>query len=326
MTFAMWRGVVLSLALGIFCSAAPAQDAGVQLTTSAAAERAFTRAAPRPGWVDVQPVTRAGKAHGPYSIALSDVQIHLDAQRAVYMRRAIEVHDATALQAVGRIDIDFMPDFQTLDLHGVTVLRDGQRLDRLRQAQVRFLQRETGLDQGIYTGAVTANLVVADLRVGDVLDIDYTVGGSNPVMGGKFFYSTGWDSSAYTGRRRVVLDTPDTRIIAMRLVGQDDRPAPPQRSERRNGRTRLTIDSTSQAAYLAENFVPPEAHAYRWLQFSEMTSWNEVSRWAVDLFPQAATGPLFEALLEQIRAAGTLEQQVVKALTFLQSEVRYLSV
>lgn len=324
----MWRAVVLTLALGGGAGAALANPAG-QYSASAAAERAFTRASPRPAWADVLPVSRAAKAQGPYSIALHDVQIHLDAGRAVYLRRAIEVHDATALQTVGRIDIDFLPDFQTLELHAVSVIRDGKRFDRLQQAQVRFLQRETGLEQGVYTGAVTANIVVADLRVGDVLDVEYTVRGSNPVMGGKFFYSIGWDSGVYVGRRRVLLDTPEARRVQSRLVGQDGRPGlalPGQRSEHRNGRTRLSFDSSAQAAYLGENHLPPEAHAYRWLQFSEMASWDEVSRWAVELFPYDGGGTAFEALLRQLRAAGTPEQQAVKALEFVQSEVRYLSV
>lgn len=326
--FAVTVGTTALLTAGAPVLAAT-QAGASESSPSILAERAFIRSAPRPAWVELLPLAPVAQPQGPVSIALSDLQLRLDdgadGGRAVYLRRAAHVHNAAALDSVGRIDLDFLPAFQQLHLHGVAIVRDGQRFDRLAGAQVRFLQREAALDHGIYTGAVSVNIVVDDLRVGDILDIDYTVRGDNPVFGGKLFFSTTWDSAMQVGRRRVVLDVPAARKIETRVVGSTDGPPLAARSERRDGRLRTVWDGTQLPAIVADDHLPHDVYAQRWLQFSEFSSWDAVNRWAAGLFPKADGGPAFDALLRQVRAAGTLEQQAVKALEFVQAEVRYLS-
>lgn len=79
------------------------------------------------------------KATGAAVVVLSDSQILVDDRPVSYLRRAIRINDATALSAIGRVPLPFIPAYQRLVLHTLQVIRDGAVLDRLPAAQVRFL-------------------------------------------------------------------------------------------------------------------------------------------------------------------------------------------
>ncbi|MFX9123810.1 DUF3857 domain-containing protein, partial [Acinetobacter baumannii] len=76
-----------------------------------------------------------------------------------------------------------------------------------------------GLENGVYSGQVTASILIDDLRVGDTLDIAFSTSGQNPVFGSKYFGSSLWDQSLPMLRRRVVLNHPIDRAINWRMVG-----------------------------------------------------------------------------------------------------------
>src|SRR5437870_347882 len=81
---------------------------------------------------------------------------------------------------------------------------------------------EAALENGVYSGTVTASILVDDLRVGDTIEYQYSVVGDNPVFGGKFFNGASWDQASPVERRRVLLTHPADRAIGWKLVGEGD--------------------------------------------------------------------------------------------------------
>lgn len=287
---------------------------------------AFSLADPLPSWVDDLAMPDASAAQQT-TLRLTDVQFLVAETSAYHVRFAMIVKDASALGTAGQIAIPFVPDYQRLQLHAVRILRDGQPLDQTRSASIRFLQRETGLDRGVYSGEVTASILVNDLRIGDTVEYLYTIYGTNPVFGNKFVDKASWDTAAPSMLRRVIVKYPAARKINWRVHGDNQtRPLVPVEAAQGDMRT-LTFEERSLAAIMPEPGTPPDHFAFRWLQFSEFSTWDDVVAWGIPLFQVTdAGGEEFRKVVERLRALPTPEQRVTAALEFVQSEIRYFSV
>jgi hypothetical protein len=270
-----WR--VLTAAFGCFAaSSVLAQSA----TAPAAASpqppykevqvdaNAFVRGDPVPAWVrpaDVPPTTR----RNPVVVRLWDTELHVDSTPTVFVQRAIQVNDSASLGRIGEFTVQYMPQYQSLHLHSVKLLRAGAQLDRTAEAGVRFLQRETGLESGSYSGAVTASFLLSDVRVGDTLVVSYSVVGDNPVFGSTYGAVVGWDRAEPTETQRVILNYPLTRRIAWKFFGDhggtDLKPA----ATEDRGWRRLVFEQHAVQGIDLEPGVPNDYFAYRFLQFSE---------------------------------------------------------
>ena len=286
----------------------------------------FSLADPLPKWVEQVPLPDADAAQQT-SVLLNDTQFYVAETPSAHIRRAVVVRDAASLGNVGQVALTFVPAYQKLQLHAVRILRNGETIDQTKTLSVRFLQRETGLEQGVYSGEVTASTLVSDLRVGDILETIYTIHGQNPVFGAKFLDAAGWDSPFATQLRRVVLTSPADRTVNWRFHADGDvaRATPKETVE--NGKRKLTFEGRRLRAITHEPSTPSDYTAFRWLQFSEFTGWNDVVAWADHLFQVSDTGnEEFTRIVDRLRALGTEEERATAALEFVQSEIRYFSI
>ena len=318
-------GVVLA-AMVSGCAASAQQNADNQLKEVQLGSGAFTLGDPVPSWVDPTPIPEVTKPQ-PVVVRLMDTQYLVGKTPATYIRRAILINDATSLTAAGRFSIAFAPEYERVQLHAVRIYRGQDQLDRTTTSNIRFLQREQGLEQGVYSGRVTASILVDDLRVGDTLDISYSTYGQNPVFGGKYIGLSAWDQGLPTLRRRVVMNYPVDRPIVWRLVG--DRKAPPlvPSDTVRDGMHRVEFDQQPLPEIVGEAYASPDFFGFRFLQFSEFANWNDVAKWATALFEtKAALGNELQRIVERIRALDSDQARVTAALEFVQSQIRYFSV
>jgi lipoprotein NlpI len=286
---------------------------------------AFSLADPIPNWVDPTTIPDVTDAR-PIVIRLADTQFLVDRVPVVYVRRATLINDAASLTAAGRFSIAFAPEYERVQLHAIIIYRGQERLDRTSTSTIRFLQREQGLEQGVYSGRVTASILIDDLRVGDTLDISYSTYGKNPVFGGKFASYAGWDQSFPTLLRRVVFNHPVDRQIAWRMIG--DRPAQPivPRETTRDGMRRLEFEQRALPETVGEAQTFPDFFAFRFLQFSEYSSWADVANWANTLFRTAPLGDDLRQVVDRIRTLDSDQARVTAALEFVQAQIRYFSV
>ena len=290
------------------------------------ASDAFVKNAAIPKWVLPHAIPEA-KAAGPAVLQLADTQIMVGEQPQSYSHRAIKVNDALVLSNIGRVPIAFIPAYQRVVLHTLQVVRDGAVLDRLPAAQIRFIQRETGLENNIYSGVVTASILIDDLRVGDTLELAYSVVGSNPVFGPRYSAFEGWDQALPNELRRVILNVPVQRNVAWKFQGDLAKNFPIPTETTRDGIRSLVFEEQSLKGMPPEGGVPSGFSLDRWLEFSEYPSWNAVATWAASLF-DVSEAPSAErrALVASLMSRATVEERVVGALEFVQSQVRYFSV
>jgi tetratricopeptide (TPR) repeat protein len=290
------------------------------------AEEAFKAEDAIPAWVEMVDLPEADPSL-PLQIRLADTQYRVDSSAQTFFRRATAVNAASALSGAGQLEIRFFPQYQKVALHAVRIHRAGSILDRRADASIRFLQRERDLESGIYSGEVTASILVNDLRVADTLELAYTVTGQNPVFDGIFADVARWDVGLRTPLRRVVLIHPENRRIAYRLNGDVTLGQVEPRITTADGIRRIVFEEHNLPQIQPEPGTPSGSEPYRWLQFSEFSSWKDLAIWGARLFevdePNRAD---VNGLIERLRTIPDKEKQIEAALRLVQSEVRYFSV
>jgi lipoprotein NlpI len=248
----------------------------------------------------------------------------------VLVHRATQILDSSQLGRLGQYPIEFVPDYQKLSIHRVSVIRNQQAQDRLEKTQVRVLQREAGLEQGVYSGTSTAVLLIEDLRVGDVLDVAYSIEGQNPVFGGQFIESASWDTNDPISTRRVILNHPNTRAIQYRIHGDGPQAKFEPQKRIQGDRTQLIFEGKDLAALVNEPSLPSDFNLGRYVEFSEFKDWSAVTQWASGLFNLSGVAenrtPEMAALLLQWQQLASDEEKTRAVLRWVQEEIRYFSV
>ncbi|MBU6436667.1 MAG: DUF3857 domain-containing protein, partial [Betaproteobacteria bacterium] len=241
--------------------------------------------------------------------------------------QAFRTREATALADVGRFPISFNPTYEKVVLHRVMLHRGGQEIDQLQAAKVRFLQREMGYDQGVFTGVVTATVLVDDLRVGDAMEVAYSVEGSNPVFGNRFQGGLSWDRNLPVEWRYAAVTMSKSRDIRWRVLSDALPTDTPKALERVEGAMRtFEFQERNIPAVALESNTPNDYLPARYVALTEYRDWSEVVRWGISIFPDVKpTNKEIDALVARLRALPGKAEQVAEALRWTQGEIRYLS-
>lgn len=152
-------------------------------------------------WVARRKVMNTEREPGePVTILLFDRQIHAPSNtRYTRVVRRLETHQA--VQDLGTIELAFDPAIQRLVVHGVSVFRAGTLTNHANESAFELLQREATLEQDVLTGAVTALLLLKDIRVGDVLDIEFSVISDSGLFGEHYWHSETVENVHPVGRQ-----------------------------------------------------------------------------------------------------------------------------
>jgi len=323
---------------GIFCLLAANSAHSQALTNSTpvtqpqikevqVAPDTFSRGTPPPSWVENISMPEQDTSR-PLVERLGDTQVYIGDQPTTFIHFAMAINDASMLSSMSQLPIEFVPEYQRLDLHSVRILRNGETLDRTQTAIVRFLQSDVTLSVNAYRDVVTASVLVDDIRAGDTVEYSYSIRGANPVFGGKFVDYAHWDQLYPVTKRRISLTYAADRKISWRVIGdaQGENSILPSVTTS-SGQRKVIFEAAGIPAKNAEPFTPTDYTTFRWIQFSEFTDWNDVSSWASGLFDVAKhdDGDLGREI-GMLKSAATDQERVVKALEFVQSEIRYFSV
>jgi len=241
-----------------------------------------------------------------------------------YVRYRAVATDPSTLGGVSQPQVRFNPAFQNVVLHEASVLRDGRKLDRLKDARIEPMRREQRLEQLVIDGTETVLVVLNDVRVGEAVEFAYTVEGENPIYEGRI--TTGiqlaWDTPVDLLHHRIV--APLDRKLHVRGIATD---LVPERLTE-GGKQVLRLVRSQVPPVQREERTPPWFNAYPAVQVTEYGSWAEVDTWAQGLFKSTGrNGPLFEARVAAFRQLGLAgDALVAEVLRFVQDEVRYFSV
>ena len=120
--------------------------------------------------------------NGEYYL-LSDMQVRLD-PREFFNHYAILIDNSTGLENNSQISIDFDPDHEDLTIHKIQIIRDGLAIDKLDSAITSVIQKENELEKLIYNGTKSFYAILSDMRIGDILEVSFTVKEKDPIFSG----------------------------------------------------------------------------------------------------------------------------------------------
>lgn len=305
----------LSLGAGTAWAAAPAMPFRVGPPAS------WVKPLPIPADADPAPV---GSEETSVSRLLQEEQVRVSGNSRVhYLHSARKVLASQGIDRVSDIQIHFDPAYQKLTVHGIWRLRDGRREDLFKPSEARVIQQETELQDRLYNGTLSVVPFLRDVRVGDTVEVAYTVEGANPVFGGRFSDVAPVGHSYPVTHWSYRLLWPEGRSLFIR-----DFVAPGLiRSESvRDGEREIVLERRHVPAVTTEDKVPGWQPVYSWVQFSEYKDWNDVARWSSSLFQVSARSKALDQEIRRLAKEPTPEARFLKALRFVQDEVRYLGI
>lgn len=294
--------------------------------TAFAAEYAI---GPVPAWVKTFPLPAAPdnqteQTSQGVQYVMVDFQTLAEKDKSSFRHFATRAVNASGLENIAHISINFDPTYQSLTLHSILVHRFGNTSSRLKNANIRLLQRETDIERRVYDGSKTLDVYLDDIRTGDIVEYSYTLQGNNPVFHHRLM-----------GRFDFQWDVPVAELYA-RLVVPKDRKI---YLEARH--TSLPIEAHSAGNYLEYQWhlenqpgMTVESHAPGWydpypaIEWSEFQDWQSVVAWALPLYRAP------EKLGENVQSEVSRINQIIDdpatrlllALQFVQSEIRYLGI
>ncbi|MCG6865140.1 MAG: DUF3857 domain-containing transglutaminase family protein [Thiogranum sp.] len=282
---------------------------------------------PLPDWVDWAALPQRSDQRPGQAVAyrLVDRQVNITRSGDTQFSRLVtQPLTEAGLRQAAVIEINFNPAFQELAIHKLSLLRDGQTIDKLRPEQVHLIQREEDFDNNLYDGVITATIIVDDVRLKDSVDLAYSIKGRNPVFGDKYFsaFAMGWSVSIDLARLRV--SAPAHRKLYTRSFNAQLEPV----VHRNNGRSQYQWSLRDTPAVVEDDDAPVWHQPYPAVQISEYRRWRDVSGWADGLYPHSSElPPALRQTLRQWRKEETDKKRlVVRALKLVQDEVRYFGI
>jgi hypothetical protein len=279
--------------------------------------------APAPNWVverSLEPNT-PGKA-GTNPVLLLDQQYHAT-RREQYQRTVRRLDTIQAVQDAAQWRQDFDPATERLIIHSLGVSRGGRRVENAKPERLRLLQREENLDQLIIDGLATVVVLLEDARSGDIVDLAFSVQRETRVFRDRFwFFATVPSHIAvlnYSLSVRFATERP------MRWKSNDTKLAPATREDGTD--TEWTWQASNPVAIEMEPNVPPWHMAERWIQVTDIASWAEVASGYSTAWQETLGDPEVVRLAQSFAAeAGTPAERAIRALNFVQDDIRYLSI
>jgi transglutaminase-like putative cysteine protease len=294
------------------------------LARSASAQSAAPLRAPEPTWVTpldkvLEPVQ--GVAAGRDTVKLlRDTRIHLTKQGVDrYHRYAAQALTASGVERLAEVLIEFNPAFQSLLLHRIGVWRDGRLLDQSKSATVRMVAQEDELERRVYNGALSAYVVLSDVRAGDIVDVSYTVRGENPALGARYAGEVTLASNDPVRHRHLeVLHDQARAPLHFKVRGTEAEPTHPN--------PELWVWDLHDVPATPDDDQAPPSTPQPSVQLSEFADWQDVARWGAALYPVAAT-PALTKQARELSAKKTDPEEIALALTrFVQDDIRYLAI
>jgi len=239
-----------------------------------------------------------------------------------YVEQMVNEH---GVQECGTLSFTFDPSYQELVLHRIQLHRDGQVINKLERSALNIIQPEKELDWDIYSGDHSVTLFLEDLRVGDVLEYDYTLRGRNPVSMNHFWTRFYLQRSRPVREQFYRLVLPKEMPLRQRYHNADWQPVVTDSGMWRDYRWEIP----SQDALLIEDSTPYTYDPYIYIEFSNFASWSDVVQWGLNLYPDVSNKPIDEirTLVSGWQADyKTPEERALAALQFVQDELRYLGI
>lgn len=283
---------------------------------------------PPPAWVEPAPKS-AGDSNT--SDALFRV-VYQDNQERVsngtlesYTAYRVKVLKPEAL-ALGNIRLAWSPSAGPATVHFIRIIRDGAAIDVLKQAKLKVIERETGLEQSALDGNLTATLQVPDLRVGDELEFAATIVRTEAAFGTHNAGFAQIPANGIPGTFRYRLLWPAASAMTTRL----SKDLPPTTPAIKDGFKTLQVELRDPPTIPEIKGAPARYNVHRTIEYSDYSNWPNLSRQMWPLFDNASrlepNSPIRAEAAKIAAASSDPAARAEAALRLVEDQVRYVYV
>lgn len=263
-------------------------------------------------------------SNGIYYLFL-DKQIKVDEiERKTYTAFATYVANRSGVDENSQVNIYYDPTYETIKIHSVTVKRDGVLLSQLEKAKITELRTEPELSNLIYNGETQINIILNDVRVGDIIEYRYTREGSNPVYEGNFSLTRyqQWNISILNQRLRLLW------LKEGKLKVDDSRANQAISQLPIDGGTLYEFEVDANEAIELDEDTPGSVDPYERVYFTEAKTWRDVVEWSLPLYQSSISQDkaILEIADEIKKKNPTKAEQVAAALVYVQDNIRYFGI
>lgn len=286
---------------------------------------------PEPAWaipteLDASPVADDGDKSVLAGLAFRLLDQHYSFSNSgsrKYERMVIEIGSPAVREQFSVFTLALHEGNQTAAMHAFRVWREGHAIDLSGKAVTELQKSAAGLSSGYATDQTSLQIMVPDLRVGDLLDIAYSTEGVQPGL-------------EHQRNEAILLArlAPVRRLIA-RATSDSDTPlhvhavggAEVPEAQRRDSRIEYLWDLRDVPPITFENNAPSWHYQIPSVALTAADDWGDIAAWARPLFT-FDPGSVDAAVVEKARALthGLVDEtkKFEAIIAFVQGEIRYL--
>jgi len=281
-----------------------------------------------PDWVVAAPVPTGTAPHpgAPIRMEYLDYQLHLGPNGdEIFTASRMHILKPEAL-AAGTVTLSWSPDAGDATVHALKIHRNGKVINVLESTKFQILRREEYLESAVLNGRLTAVLQVPGLQVGDELEFAATVRRKDPTLGEHSFGFVQLPVAGIPGAFRIRMLWPESRSLNWRSssdVHKLDETVQRKQKE-------LVYDLRDPSAVILATGAPPRVNLRRAIQYSDFSSWQEVSARIWLLYEKASelseNSPIHQEITRIAESTEDPARRAESALRLVQERIRYVYV
>ncbi|MFA6402445.1 MAG: DUF3857 domain-containing protein [Salinivirgaceae bacterium] len=257
-----------------------------------------------------------------YYLTLADYQVNLE-QEAVFTHEVTNVVSYSGITNASQLSIRYDTTYQKLIVHHLFIWRKGKKIDRTHDLSLEILNNESQLNQGIYTGLITAYNILNDIRKDDLIDFAYTLEGDNPIFDKEKYLFQPIEMMNPIDLYTVHIFYPIDKDYIYTCVDCDSIRFD---SSSDNNYKHIEISRSNVKPADYEESMPSWLIPYSYFTLSSFHSWKEVNVWAQKVFALKSEPKLENVFNEIFTGEESTNDKINKIVNYVQDEIRYMGI
>ncbi|HEX7694305.1 MAG TPA: DUF3857 domain-containing transglutaminase family protein, partial [Sphingomonas sp.] len=281
----------------------------------------------QPAWVTPIDAPAAKPADGAVTRRVFDLQVRFDDRGThQFVRQILRVNTPEGLLAAGNVGVAWQPGLSSAMVNRVVIHRGGETIDVLKDGKgFQILRREKSLESFMIDGVLTAVMAIPDLRVGDEVEMAYTIDALNPVLEGHAEAMFPLATPLPIDRLSLRYSWPVGRAMEWKAGPS----APVGVTTKANGFQTVTFARDGWTSPKAIPGAPARYSNGLVIQLADFADWGAVAAVMRPLYAKAATIAQDSPVMTEVKRIAALSTDPVvrasEALRVVQSQVRYMA-